>query len=426
MNLNRNSIVFFLSFAKHNWHQYIFPFALILITPSLLLYSAILIENTVNSITQTQDISYLFRNALLFLIISFSAYFLQAIQNISLQNAGLNTLFFIRSRIIKHICFMKKLDFEKYAKGTLVNRVTTDIEQIGETFLQGVADIIIDFFSIFAILVYIFFHGWQWGLITLLFLPIFLFTINYFQKALKVIFRRKTFLSSKLSARINESFSMLEEINSFNLSSFQSKKFSHDNKRLRLFSERMVYYESILYSIFDAVLGIIIALFFLFISSSLINQWNLGFVVAYIILVKKIFEPIKELSGKVATIQGALGSLDKLKKLFVHKPYIDKGVKDIKKLDIEFKKVHFSYEEGKKVLEDLSFTIKEHSSTAIVGQTGSGKTTIANLLLRYYRADKGDILIGGIPIEDIKKTSIEKNINIVNQFSFFSSRFSLI
>ena len=320
---------------------------------------------------------------------------------------------------MEHMCFMDKLHFQKFPKGALVNRATTDVERIGEAFLQGIADIITDVLVIVSILLYIFYHGWVWGMITLSFLPVFYFIINYFRKGLKVIFRRTTSLNSKISARISECFSMLNEIKNFNLSSFQFKKFSYDNQRLYLFNVRMVYYESLVFSIFDALLGVIIALFFFYLSSSFVSHWNFGFIVAYMLLIRRIFEPIKELSGKITTIQGALGSLDKLRKIFSMPRRYEGGQESFSKGDIKFSSVVFSYDKNLNVLNKLSFFIPENSSVALVGSTGSGKTTIINLILRHYLSDKGQILIGGRKIEDIKKSELEQFISVIDQFPTF-------
>ena len=86
--------------------------------------------------------------------------------------------------------------------------------------------------------------------------------------------------------------------------------------------------------------------------------------------------------------------------------------------NIEFKNVSFSYDERNAIIEDLSFSIPEGSTTALVGATGAGKSTTANLLLRYYNHTKGHIKIGNENLEQIELTSLRQNIGLVSQDPF--------
>ena len=82
--------------------------------------------------------------------------------------------------------------------------------------------------------------------------------------------------------------------------------------------------------------------------------------------------------------------------------------------DVEFKKVSFSYE-NKKVLSDVSFTIPDRTTTAIVGPSGSGKTTICNLIARFWDVDSGEVIIGGENIKDYTLESLMDQISMVFQ-----------
>ena len=85
---------------------------------------------------------------------------------------------------------------------------------------------------------------------------------------------------------------------------------------------------------------------------------------------------------------------------------------------IEFKNVSFSYDERNTIIQDLSFSIPEGTTTALVGATGAGKSTTANLLLRYYNLTGGQISIGNENLEQIDLTSLRQNIGLVSQDPF--------
>ena len=86
--------------------------------------------------------------------------------------------------------------------------------------------------------------------------------------------------------------------------------------------------------------------------------------------------------------------------------------------NIEFKNVSFSYDERNTIIQDLSFSMPEGTTTALVGATGAGKSTTANLLLRYYNLTGGQISIGNENLEQIDLTSLRQNIGLVSQDPF--------
>jgi ATP-binding cassette subfamily B protein len=89
--------------------------------------------------------------------------------------------------------------------------------------------------------------------------------------------------------------------------------------------------------------------------------------------------------------------------------------------DVDFKNVDFSYEEGVKILDDMSFSVKAGETVAIVGPTGAGKTTIINLLTRFYDIQNGEILIDGKNITEFTLSSLRSNVGVMLQDTFIFS-----
>ena len=124
-------------------------------------------------------------------------------------------------------------------------------------------------------------------------------------------------------------------------------------------------------------------------------------------------EPISDSSHILGVISDAFDQLDILKR---EDNMIDKNGREtaLKNHDIEFKNVGFGYD-SRKVLDGVSFTIPEGTSTAIVGASGSGKTTICSLLARFYDVNEGSIEVGGHDIRELTCDSLLKNISMVFQ-----------
>ena len=123
-------------------------------------------------------------------------------------------------------------------------------------------------------------------------------------------------------------------------------------------------------------------------------------------------EPISDSAHTLGVIDDAMDQLDALK----GEHFIDADGKDIplEHFDIEFKHVNFGYD-ARQVLKDVSFTIPERTSTAIVGPSGSGKTTICSLLARFYDPQSGSITVGGHDLKEMTCDSLLKNISVVFQ-----------
>lgn len=123
-------------------------------------------------------------------------------------------------------------------------------------------------------------------------------------------------------------------------------------------------------------------------------------------------EPISDSAHTLGVIDDAMDQLDALRK----ENLIDADGRDIKleHYDIEFRHVDFGYD-SRQILKDVSFTIPEKTSTAIVGPSGSGKTTICSLLARFYDPQSGSVYMGGHNLREFTCDSLLSNISMVFQ-----------
>lgn len=153
---------------------------------------------------------------------------------------------------------------------------------------------------------------------------------------------------------------------------------------------------------------------------------EVGFVYVFVTYIRQLFEPITRIVENIEVIEEAAVSIDKVYNILEKEEYIenlDIGIEleDIKG-KIEFKNVWFSYDNENWILKDVSFVINPGESVAFVGKTGSGKTTITNLINRFYEIQKGEILIDGVNIKDIKKKALRSYIGIILQDPFIFAK----
>ena len=131
-----------------------------------------------------------------------------------------------------------------------------------------------------------------------------------------------------------------------------------------------------------------------------------------------MFRPLNQIANKFNTLLMGMVAAERVFKVLDTESNIDEsGNKIVNNLrgDIQFKNIHFSYNESEIVLKNISFEIKAGTTTAIVGSTGAGKSTVINLINRFYEINSGDILIDGTNIKEFALSSLRNQIGFVSQ-----------
>jgi ABC-type multidrug transport system fused ATPase/permease subunit len=156
------------------------------------------------------------------------------------------------------------------------------------------------------------------------------------------------------------------------------------------------------------------------------EEIQLGVLVAFLQYLQKFFEPIRDLAEKFNIIQTAMASSERVFELLdtseeIQNPRQPVAPADRIRGEVEFKNVWFAYKGDDFVLKDISFSVREGESLAIVGATGSGKSTIVNALCRFYDIRKGNVLVDGMSVQKMDKYELRRQIALVQQDVFLFS-----
>ena len=153
------------------------------------------------------------------------------------------------------------------------------------------------------------------------------------------------------------------------------------------------------------------------VGSSLIlhGKISLFTYILYLIAASRLYDPLSGAMANMAELFGANLQVNRLKEIQEYP--LESGQKDYhtKGYDVTFDHVKFSYEEGKPVLKDVSFTAKQGQVTAFVGPSGGGKSTVAKLAAKFYDLDGGKITLGGVDIAKLDSVALMKDFSIVFQ-----------
>jgi len=154
-------------------------------------------------------------------------------------------------------------------------------------------------------------------------------------------------------------------------------------------------------------------------SLALSGYWalSLGTIVAFLQLNKSFTQPISHVSQQINSVLNASVGAERVFNLYDAEPEVDEGTIELSdpKGDVDFQDVDFGYTAEKQVLYDIDINTNPGQKIAFVGGTGAGKTTIINLINRFYDIQNGHILYDGIPVTDIRKSSLRRSMSIVLQ-----------
>lgn len=180
--------------------------------------------------------------------------------------------------------------------------------------------------------------------------------------------------------------------------------------------------DALLFAILDGVSSITTGIVLWLAVTRLAGGDNLtvGVMVAFIQYVQNLFDPLKQLGNKIAMLQGAFTSLERIFKILDKKEFIQGATQaNLNKGSIHFNNVFFRYDKNDTksptVLKDVSFDLPTGKSLALVGATGSGKSTVIKLLTKLYDGYEGHILIDDQELQEIEEHSLREHIAIVPQ-----------
>lgn len=343
----------------------------------------------------------------------------QHLDNVLQSSAGYWVMADKRMRLGEHLRRLPMGYFTEGNIGKISSVLSTDMSFIEEHCMTTLADLMGFIFAEAILLVFITaLNGWLGLAAALIVLAIVLIGNGMYRDA-----QADSNIRQEQSENLTESVLDFTEgigiIKTYNLLGEKSKELS-DNFRETCakslqFEKNHLPWQRRLTIVYGLGAAVIIALaMFLFFGAS----FSAIQVVAVMLFVFDLFVPIKTLYGKSAILSIMNSCLDRLDEVFAEKELPDDG-KDIipgnsGAPEIEFRNVSFAYGE-KEVLDNISFQLAKNKMLALVGPSGGGKSTIANLFLRFWDINSGQILVRGKDIRNVKLSDLMAHVSMVFQ-----------
>lgn len=336
-----------------------------------------------------------------------------------------NIIFDIRKDVYNRLLKFKTFFFNKTPVGTLVTRVVSDIETIADVFSQGLLIMSGDILQIFLVLVFMFYTDWKLAIISLLPIPLMIWSTNVFRKFVKRSFQEVRTQISRLNAFVNEHVSGMAIVQLFNSEAKEFKKFEKINKEHRDAHIKTVWAYSVFFPVVEMLSALSLALLVWVGARGVLDNYvSPGDLVAFILYIYMLYRPIRILADRFNTLQMGLVSAERIFKLMDDNENLEpcgnyKKDKLTGKLYIDH--LSFGYSEETPVLQEILLKVEPGEMLAVVGKTGSGKTTLVNLLLKMYPVPDGKIFIDDIDINRYDNEFLRSRIAYVPQDVFLFS-----
>ncbi len=331
----------------------------------------------------------------------------------------------LKNEIYNHYQQLSIAFYRRNNTGDLMNRVTEDVSRV-RMYIGPAIMYAINTSVLFLLIIYAMVNvNVELALYCLLPLPILALTIYYIHTIIHERSERIQEQLSTLSSLVQESFSGIRVVKSYVRENSIREKFAEESREYKSNSMALVQVQALFYPLMLLLVGLstIITIYVggIKVMNGTITSGNIA---EFIIYVNQLTFPVTMLGWVTSLIQRAAASQKRINEFLQTGSEIvsPQGEKSSIKGSIEFNDVSFSYPDtGIKALKNVSFTIRPGELLAIIGKTGSGKSTVANLLLRMYDTDTGEILIDGKPIKTLNLSNYRSQLGFVPQEVFLFS-----
>ncbi len=332
----------------------------------------------------------------------------------------------LRMKVFNHVLKNRLTYYDNTPVGTLTTRTVSDIETVSELFAEGIITILGDVLQIIAISFFMLYIDWKLTLISLSVLPILFYSSHVFRIKVKESFHEVRNAVSNLNSFVQEQITGIHITQVFNQNKKVYNEFEKINQQHYTANHKSVMYYSVFFPVLEVITSISVALLILYSANRLkINhQFDYGVITAFILYINMFFRPVRILADRFNNIQMGIVASERLFTLLENNELLENNSGTTKKTivgEIEFKDVCFSYNDKQEVLKNVSFSLKNGETLAIIGSTGAGKSTIVNLITDLYPIQSGKIKIDGIEHTLYDKQSLRSQISVVNQDVFLFS-----
>ena len=398
----------------------VFSVALSIVAAILQLYVPILFGAAIDTVIKQGEVHYsqlistLIKIAICITVASISLWVMNLINN----RLTYQTVKEIRSKAMRHMQHIPLSYLDVHSTGDIVQSVIADVDQLSDGLLLGFTQLFMGVVTIIATLVFMLSKNVLITCCVIVLTPVSFFVARFISTRSYRLFQKQTSTRGKQTALINEMIGSEKIVKAFGYERRASNRFKKLNVELQEYTQNALFISSLTNPSTRAVNNVIYAIVAVLGSYSIMKgNLTVGGLTVLLSYANQYMKPFNDISSVVTELQNAMACADRVFTLIEAPAESADPEQDLveKNGAIDIQDVFFSYLPNQKLIENFNFSAKPGTTTAIVGPTGCGKTTFINLLMRFYDANQGTILIDGQNIYDVSRKSIRKNFGMVLQ-----------
>jgi len=338
----------------------------------------------------------------------------------------------MRQRIFRHAQLLS-LDFhERYTSGRIISRATSDVDAVRELLNEGLQELLsvaLQILYISALLIYL---DWRLGLVSVAsFIPV-LWLQRAYRRSSQSIYRRSRTAVATVIVRFTETMNGIRPVQAFRREESNDVVFGQANGEYSKANADSLLSMARFVALSRATANVWITglvLWGAYLVST--NSLELGVLAAFVLYLRRLYDPIDQLAMFVNSYQSAAAALEKIAGLLAHEPTVAEAAEPTALpaqpegshtgREVHFDGVDFTYRTGRQVLPHFDLRIPAGQSVAVVGATGAGKSTLAKLLARFYDPSDGRVLLDGVDLRELSTPELRSGVVMVTQESFLFS-----
>jgi ABC-type multidrug transport system fused ATPase/permease subunit len=326
----------------------------------------------------------------------------------------------LRLRTYHHLQQLSLNYYNTHEMGTLLSTITADVQTIQNFASSSTLGILVDMFTIVAMLVIMFWLNWDFTMIAVGVTPFMLLMVSRFKKAVKKATREVRKQQSNVVAVVQQGLESMRVVKAFGRQDLEQEELSEVSKATVEAALKARRVKALLSPIVTVTVSLCTA-FVLWRSSSLILKGTMtaGALTVFLSYLTKFFKPVQDLATMTNTIAQTAVGVERVRAILeandVIKERGDAREPQPLKGEIKFENVAFAYNKDAPVLTDVNFEIKAGQMVGVVGPTGGGKSTIVSLIPRFYDPSAGKVSVDGVDIRDYKIHGLRNQIAYVLQ-----------
>ncbi|WP_225849860.1 ABC transporter ATP-binding protein [Streptomyces sp. HPF1205] len=337
----------------------------------------------------------------------------------------------LRGRIFRHAQSLS-LDFhERYTSGRLISRATSDVESIRELLAEGLEELIEVVLSAVYISVLLLVLDWKLGLATMVsFGPLYVGIRSYRRRSM-VAYRRRSTATAAVIVKFTETMNGIRPVKAFRREEPGDAAFEELNRRHERANGDAIL-EMARYVVGSRLIANVTIAAIVLWGAYRVAQGGmaLGVLAAFVLYLRRLYDPIDRLGMFLNSYQSAAASLEKIAGLLAQRPGVPEPRQPLPLperaagqpgREVVFEDVRFAYRTGGEVLPAFDLRLPAGQTVAVVGATGAGKSTLAKLLARFYDPTSGRVLLDGVPLRDLAPADLRRGVVMVTQEAFLFS-----